>query len=117
LAARADASAPSARLFGRVRHIMQRRKTSPQLASYVPTRVLEAPASGVFAFVRLGDTGTVTCLANFTPDVRHVAVSALDLDDQQDLWDMLGDAAIPTTAGHVTLAPYQMQWITARNRA
>lgn len=117
LAAHTDASAPSARLFDRVRHIMQRRKTSPQLASYVPTRVLEAPAPGVFAFVRLGDVGAVTCLANFTPDVRDVAVSALDLDDRQDLWDMLGDAEIPTAAGHVMLAPYQMQWITARHRA
>ncbi len=110
LADHADLSAPSARLFRRVQHIMARRKASTRLASYVPTRVLDAPGPGLFAFARLGDDGTLTCVANFTDQTHNVALPALGLAHGARLRDLLSDTPIARSSD-VTLAPYGMVWL------
>ncbi|MFL4470177.1 alpha-amylase family glycosyl hydrolase [Tateyamaria armeniaca] len=108
-----NATTPSARLLARVRHVMQRRKGTARLASYVPTRVLEAPDNGVFAFARLGDTGTLTCVANFAAGARYASLSGLGIDGQPELHDLLSEMQVPVEAGRITLTPYQMLWISA----
>ena len=113
LVAQTDPDAPSARLLTRVQHIMARRKATARLASHVPTRVLDAPAKGVFAFARPGDTGTLTCVANFTDTVREVHLSALGIDEGAALLDLLEEVAVPTDANHIALTPYRMLWISA----
>lgn len=111
LAGTVEGDAPSARLFQRVRHIMQRRKASPQLASYAPTRVLDVPATGLFAFKRLGDAGTVTCVANFTPESCTVTRAALELEGSASVRDILSDQSVDTSGDTLTVAPYQMLWL------
>ncbi|WP_415401850.1 amylosucrase [Tateyamaria sp. SN3-11] len=113
----ADAAAAgkgtAARIFLRVQEIMQRRKGCARLASYVPTRVLDVPTTGIFAFARLGDEGTVTCIANFTPHRKDVDISGLDLDTGTSHSDLLTQARVALDNGRVTLQPYQMVWVAA----
>ena len=55
-AAAAEASdAPWGRIWRGVRHVMATRKATPQLASDLPTRIIDTGEAAVFAFRRLGD--------------------------------------------------------------
>ena len=107
----ATGTGPAARIYRRVQQIMRRRKACPQLASYVPTRVLEVSTPGIFAFARLGDEGTVTCPANFTPHRRDVDLNGLDLKMETPHTDLLAGADIELGHGVAALRPYQMMWI------
>ena len=76
-----DQSAPPARIFDGLRHAVTVRKSTPQLASHIPTRIIETGNAGVFGYVRLGDYPAVTCLCNFTNQTQTVPVQMAETID------------------------------------
>ena len=100
----AGQSAPHARIYRDLHHILAVRKATPQLAAQNPTRIVDSGVAGVFAYVRQGDDRNVTCLCNFTNQPQMVTV---DGGDSTDL--LTGD----THGGTVTLHPFGSVWLRA----
>ncbi|MEM7490503.1 MAG: alpha-amylase family glycosyl hydrolase [Pseudomonadota bacterium] len=106
-AAAAGADTPRGRILGGLRHILAVRKGTPQLASDVPTRVIDTGNRGVFGYLRLADDRTVTCLCNVTEHPQTVPVAMPD-----GAVDLLTDTA-PVAGGRLTLPPYGAVWLRA----
>ncbi|CUH40063.1 Amylosucrase [Jannaschia seosinensis] len=105
-AARTDA--PHGHIWRGTRHLLAVRKATPQLASDIPTRVIDAGDAGVFAYQRLGDDRVVTCLCNFT-ERRAWA----DVPVPEGARDLLTEAAPVVEDGRVRLEPYAAIWLRA----
>ncbi|UWQ22702.1 amylosucrase [Jannaschia sp. W003] len=102
-----DTDAPHGRIWRGTRAILATRAATPQLASHVGTRVLDA-GEGVFAYERLAEDRPVTCLCNFTDGERlaHVPVPA-------NAVDLLTGTAPKREGDAVRLAPYAALWLRA----
>ena len=104
--ARADPATPHGRIYQGVRHIMAVRKATLQMASDIPTRVVDCGNPGVFCYQRLGDDRVVTCAVNFTEDVQRVA-----LDVPADTVDLLTGQPAERAGAHLVLGPYASLWL------
>nr|WP_281494127.1 alpha-amylase family glycosyl hydrolase [Jannaschia sp. S6380] len=108
-AAEVDTSdAPHGRIYRGVRHILAVRKATLQLASGIPTRVIDSGNTGVFAYLRLGDDRTITCLCNFTERFQDVA-----LDVPAGAIDLLSGAPPLRDGPVLRLPPYAALWLRA----
>jgi amylosucrase len=102
---------PAARLHAGVKHIIAVRKATPQLASDVPTRIVDMGDRALFVFERLADDRTVTCVLNFT-DAEHLTSPwALHLDPALDWGDLLTGAPLNMREGKIVLPPYGRLWL------
>ena len=94
-----------ARILHDVKHILSTRRATPQLAGDVPTRVCETGATSLFAYQRLGDDHTITCVANFSDLPQSVPHDALNLVGP--MTDLLTDV----TDQQIVLSPYGIVWL------
>jgi len=101
----------AARIHAGTRAIIAARKSTPQLASHVPTRVLDMGDPHLFIFERPGDDRTVTCLFNFTESVQSITPWSLRLDPARPYIDRLTGAPLRLHEGGVTLPPYGQLWL------
>lgn len=103
---RGDTTTPHGRIYQGVRHILAVRKATLQLASDIPTRVVDCGNAGVFCYQRLGDDRIVHCLVNFTEDRQQVA-----LDLPEGATDLLTGQPPTSEGAKLALAPYQSLWL------
>lgn len=104
---------PAARILEGTRHIMATRKAAPQLASDVPTHVIDTGHSGLFAFARPADDRTLTCLFNFTEAPIAVPLTLCGIDAGATLLDILSGETAPVEDGALHVAPYAALWLRA----
>ena len=104
-------SGPAAWIHAGTRHLMQRRKATPELASWVPTRIVDTGHPHVFAFRRLADERTLTAAFNFTDAHQAVAATALGLDPAQPCHELISDRPVAFHDGLLHLPPYGRVWL------
>jgi amylosucrase len=102
---------PVAELFAGVKHIISRRKATPQLSSQAPTRVIDTGNAKVFAFLRLADDGPLVGLFNFTDEWTNVAASVLNNAGLASFKDTLGGGTPALYNNSIALAPYGRLWL------
>ncbi|MBU2360611.1 MAG: alpha-glucosidase C-terminal domain-containing protein [Alphaproteobacteria bacterium] len=101
---------PAARIKADLRHVMAVRKTMPQLAGDVPTRVIDTGNPALFVWQRLGDDRTVTCIANFTARPQSLAVADAGLDAGK-LTDLLTGRPPEVADDRIAIPPYGCLWL------
>ena len=102
---------PDGRVLAGVRHIMARRKATPELHGANPTIVRRAETDEVFAFSRQAPTGSVLCLFSFTD--RWVGIGREWLTDNgvRSFEDALSDSVVTLHEGRLVLPPYGRVWL------
>ena len=110
-AARRGGDEPAARVWHGTRHILARRKATPELHSGFPVHVLDAPAKGVFALKHEAPTGALVCLFNVTEEPAGVPGEWVLGQGARDLHDALTDRAAALSNGNVILPPYGTVWL------
>ena len=101
----------AARIHAGTRAIMAARKATPQLASHVPTRILDPGHPHLFVFERLAEDRSLTCLFNFTEHPQAISPWSLRLDPARRYRDRLTDTPLGLQDGAVTLPPYGQLWL------
>jgi amylosucrase len=101
----------AAELLAGVKHILTRRKATSQLASQVPTRIIDTGNNKVFAFARLADEGTLVGIFNFTEQWTSVSAALLRSIGVTDFRDVLGGGTITLHKDQVPVAPYGRLWL------
>ena len=104
-------SSAAARIYSGTKAILATRKASPQLASHVPTRIVDLGHPGLFIFERLGCDRTVTCLFNFTDSDQTITPWGLQLDPARRYGDLLTGQQLGLKNGAIHLAPYARLWL------
>ncbi|MCX7300245.1 MAG: alpha-amylase family glycosyl hydrolase [Rhodobacterales bacterium] len=102
---------PAARIHAGTKAILATRKATPQLASHIPTKIVDISHPGLFIFERLSDDRTVTCLFNFSETDQSVTPWALKLDPARRYRDLLTGAPLNLKDGAITLPPYASLWL------
>jgi amylosucrase len=106
-----DADCPEARVWHGVRHLMARRKATPELHAAHPTRIPWPPVKGVFALVHDAPTGALLCLFNFTEETIGVPGEWALSEGVSRFHDALTDLPAKLKDGKVLLAPYGFVWL------
>jgi amylosucrase len=98
-------------LLAGTRHLMAVRRATPELASHVPTVVLEQPNPALFAIRRPADTRPVTCVFNFTGGYQAVPAEALRLTTTEAHDELISGAPMAFPDGQVVMPPWGRAWI------
>ncbi len=106
-----DEVSPAARVFAGVRHILDRRKQTPELHAAYPVRILTSPEKGVFAMAHDAPTGALVCVYNFTDFWTAVPGEWVLAQGARDLHDALSDRFVTLSDGNVALPPYGRVWL------
>jgi amylosucrase len=107
----AEGRSIAARIHAGTRAILATRKQTPQLASSVPTRIVDIGHPGLFIFERHADDRVVTCLFNFTEHDQSVTPWALRLDPAHRYRDLLSGSALTLRDGAIVLPAYATLWL------
>ena len=105
------AATPATRIHAGTRAILAIRKSTPQLASDVPTRIIDIGHPRLFIFERKSDGRPVICLFNFTESNQQVTPWALQLDPAFDYADILTGQPLTLTQGMITLPAFGRLWL------
>ena len=106
-----DLAAATARgVLADTRHVLARRKATPQLSGLVPTHVLRVPDPAILAFRREADDVPLTAVFNVRDAPRRVPWGDLGLPDAP-LRCALADAPAPAADGLVLVPPYGALWL------
>lgn len=101
----------AARIHAGTCAILAARKATPQLASDVPTRIIDIGHSGLFIFERKSDGRPVICLFNFTESNQQVTPWVLRLVPGSAYGDILTGAPLTLSDGMITVPPYGLLWL------
>ncbi|HSS67356.1 MAG TPA: alpha-amylase family protein [Nocardioidaceae bacterium] len=97
-----------------VRHLIEVRRTLPQLHASRPADVLMPHDPGVFLVLRSHPVGPMLGAYNMTPDVRTVPLAVLaDAGLPAAVWDHVGGSSADASGGALALDSYQAVWVTA----
>ena len=107
----ANDGSPQARVWHAVRHVMTRRKMTPEIHAAHPVRVPWVPVKGVFALVHDAPTGPLLCLFNFTADPVQVPGEWAMSEGVSSFHDALTDLPAKLSEGHLVLEPYGRLWL------
>jgi Glycosidases len=107
-----DDSAAS-RLHAGLRAILRARKSVPQLAGDVPTRVLPLNHRALYGVARPHGDETLTALFNLTEHPQVLYAPDAGLDPARPLTDRLSGRPAEVHAGRIDLPPYGRLWLTA----
>ncbi len=111
-ARRAEAgTGPEGEVLKGLRHIMARRRATPELHASNPTIVLETGQIELFAFARQAPTGPIVCLYNFTERWIRVGRSWIEANGVSRYHDQLSDREVELHDGHLELPPYGRVWL------
>jgi len=106
-----DAGGPAARIHQGTRAILTARRGTPELAAWVPTRILDLGHPGLFIFERPGGLRTLTCLFNFTESDQMVTPWVLHLDPARRYGDHLSGQPMVLQDGMIRLPPHGVLWL------
>ncbi len=104
-------NSPAARIHAGTRAVLAARKATPQLASDVPTRIIDIGHPALFIFERKSDGRPVICLFNFTETDQQVTPWALRLDPACLYADILTGQPLTLIQGMITLPAYGRKWL------
>jgi amylosucrase len=110
-AVRERGDGPSARVFRGVRHILARRRATPELHAANPVRVVASGNDAVLAFQRVAPTGVLLGLFNFTEHWQHLPEGWVRALGVSRMWDALSEAEVQPHGGQVVLPPYARVWL------
>ncbi|SMY06936.1 alpha-amylase family protein [Flavimaricola marinus] len=102
---------PAGQILAGTRHILARRKATPQLHGGYPTRVLDAPNNAIFAFARITPTGNLIGLFNFSEYVQVIPRQWLVDNGVTHFHDALANSSAGLQSGTLTLLPYGRAWV------
>ncbi|WP_241523993.1 hypothetical protein [Oceaniglobus indicus] len=108
-AARADT--PQGWIWRGVRHIMARRKVTPQLAGGVATEILPLANRALFALRRPGDVAALTAVFNFSGHWQTVRGADLGLHTGTPYFDTLAGQPAMDGGGLLSLPPHGRVWL------
>lgn len=108
---RHTADTPAARVFRGVKHILARRRATPELHGGTPTQILDTGSPALFAVARRAPTGPVLCLFNFSEAWQHLSTDWVTAQGVQTLHDALSDAPVTPHHGNIALPPYARVWL------
>ncbi len=106
----------AARVHAGVKHLLAVRKATPQLASDVPTRIVDLGDRGLFAFDRMADDRTVRCVFNFTDEERRISPWGLRLEPGMTYEELLRGGPLVLDDGWVVMPPYGRLWLRSGPR-
>jgi amylosucrase len=101
----------AARIHAGTATIMSARKSTPQLAAWVPTRILDLGHPHLFIFERPAEDRTMTCLFNFTEHKQTITPWSLRLDPGRAYVDALTGTHLRLHDGAIALPPYGQLWL------
>ncbi len=101
----------AARIHAGTAAIMAARKSTPQLAAWVPTRILDLGHPHLFIFERPAEDRTLTCLFNFTEHGQSITPWSLRLDPGRAYVDALTGTHLRLHDGAIALPPYGQLWL------
>ena len=108
---RAEDDSPAARVYRGLKHIIERRKATPELHAGHPVRVLNPPEKGVFAMLHDAPTGALLCAYNFTDYWTAIPGEWALSEGVRDMHDALSDRPVTLSDGNVALPPYGRVWL------
>jgi amylosucrase len=109
---RHDGLSDAARVFWGVRHILDRRRATPELHAAHPVQILSPADPGLFAFARRAPTGPLLCLFNFTENWQRLPEAWVWAQGASQMHDALSDYRVETHGGALALPPYARVWLT-----
>ncbi|MEZ5798044.1 MAG: alpha-amylase family protein [Paracoccaceae bacterium] len=101
----------AAQVYRGTRHILARRRATPELHAAHPTEILRAGAPGLFAFRRAAPTGAVLGLFNFTETWLHLPQDWARAEGAARMHDLLSDGRVEAHHGNIALPPYARVWL------
>lgn len=102
---------PAGRILAGTRHIMARRKATPQLAGSVPTHVLHLSNRALFAVRRPADDRTLTAIFNFSETPQPLPFEELGLHPHGAYEDCLSQEIVPVAEPGTALPAYGRLWL------
>ena len=108
-----DKGGPAALIHQGTRAILAARRSTPELAAWVPTRILDLDNPGLFIFERAGDRRSLRCLFNFTETDQVMTAWALQLDPARPYRDLLSGKPLVLQDSAIRLPPYGVLWLGA----
>lgn len=105
-----DPATPEGQILAGTRHIMARRKATPQFHAAVPTRILFPEAPQVFAFCRFAPTGPIVCLFNFSEEIVGLRCDWLRDQGVTAFEDILSGNRMDISGDYYNLLPYGRVW-------
>ncbi len=99
------------RVLEGVRHILARRRATPEFHAAYPTEIADTGQLGLFAFVRRAPTGAVVCLYNFTEFWANLRHEWAWEQGARLYHDALSDADVALDGGRILLPPYARLWL------
>ena len=106
-----DTSTPGGQVFAGVRHIMERRRNTPELHAGHALHIIDPPTRGVFACLHAAPTGALLCLFNFTENWTAVPGEWALSHGVTQFHDALSDQLVVLSDGNVALPPYGRIWL------
>ena len=105
-----DPAMPEGQILAGTRHIMARRKATPQFHAAVPTRILFPEAPQVFAFCRVAPTGPIVCLFNVSEEIVGLRCDWLRDQGVTAFEDILSGNRMDISGDYYNLLPYGRVW-------
>lgn len=107
----ASGEGPAGRVFEGVRHILARRKATPELHGSNLTVIADTGQDGLFAFIRQSPGSAVICVFNFTESWTTLPREWAQAQGATLFVDALSEARVDLDDGHVLLPPYGRIWL------
>jgi amylosucrase len=101
---------PLGALLQGTKHIISRRKATPQLASGVATRIVDVGNPKIFALTRLADEGVLLALFNFSNEPTEVSATTLRHLGITEFYDALSGGRLSVINETLSVAPYGRFW-------
>jgi amylosucrase len=110
-ARRNDPETVEGRIFSGLRHIIGRRRATTHLHARNPTEIVDLGVDGVFAFARRSPIGSLVCVYNFADAWRLLDGTVLANSGASHWFDMLGNAEVQLSGGHLRFPPQGRIWL------
>lgn len=110
--ARHNGETTSSRVFLGVKHILQRRRATPDLHAGHPTKILQTGRDPIFAVQRQAPTAAILCLFNFSEHWQHLPGGWLRDHGVTRFHDALSDAQVHLHDDRLALPPFARVWLT-----
>ncbi len=102
---------PAARLFAGIRHILARRRVTPELHADIPISVVDTGQRAVLMQVHHAPTGALACLYNFSEDATAIPHELLRAHGVRGQRDAMTDRLAEGNERQVFLPGYGAMWL------
>ncbi len=101
----------AAQVLDGTRHILARRRATPELHGAYPTEIADSFHAGLFAFVRRAPAGPLVCVFNFTETWAYLPGAWARHHGVRRFHDALSDADVVLHDDRIALPPYARVWL------